>query len=110
MNTSDRALLLRLIEPSQPARVSIGGTFPLTVQVVTSRVVDCELSMKFDATFLQEITESPAHQHLHGEERIAQKLSWRFQAKQATPQTYIMIEGHGEGLFQQIELPLEVTQ
>jgi hypothetical protein len=110
MNTADRALRLKLVEPLPPAHVSIGEVFSTTVPVVTTRVVACDLDLIFDARFLKETSGRPQHQHLQGKDRVSQELSWRFQGKKITRQTFISIEGRGEGLFQKIEFPLEVTQ
>ena len=110
MNTLDRALRLKLIEPAQPVRVSMGGSFTVTVQVVTTRVTECKMHLAFDATFVEDISGKSDPRHLHGEERITQEVSWRLRAKSATRQTFITVEGHAEGIFQQVEFPLEVTQ
>jgi hypothetical protein len=110
MNTPDRVLRLELVEPKQPVRVSIGEVFAVTAQVVTTRVFECEIRLMFDKELLNEVSGNPDRQRLHGEGRISQKISWRFKARRATQQTYVTIEGHGEGLFQKIEFPLEVTR
>jgi hypothetical protein len=107
MNTSNKALDLRLNAPPQPVCVRIGESFPVEVRVLTSNVSQCAVKIILDEAALENLTEDPNPRQLGGG-KISEDVRWPIRAKRKTDRTDVIIEARANGLFQTVQFPVEV--
>lgn len=105
---SNKALHVLLTAPTQPVRVTIGDTFPVSAEITASNVNQCEVKLSFDASIFEETSGLPNPRKLV-EPNERQEVGWWLQVHNKPSKTaFVTIEANANGLVQQAEFRVEV--